>query len=417
MKKASISSTARFACALLFIIAIISSCNLFHLERINRYNDFTSDHLKNFQVNKIQIIVSDSIAHCPGASFPIGVIAVTPMHKELKTRGLCKGFVNWNSYSVRVEGGTFDQGMITLTTDPRISDGRFKITVTPYYYPELKQEIELPVSYKTKFIAVCKGQNGLGGFNGLSGTELQQMDTVKRKGYNGIRGQAGTDGETGSDGCIADVFVKAIIVSDKPLMNVLVINHCDNSHTTFWVDPDGGSLLIDVSGGDGGNGGNGGDGGAGVDGVGASYLYPVEYPTHPSDPQTSDDPKYYHNGSYYLVDLDLDSTKNPSGNGGKGGVGGNGGRGGNGGNGGVAIIHLDSSAVQWQNKISVNNSGGKAGKPGRGGYAGRGGRRAYLMLSKTDGDTGYTGAEGLKATSGLPGSAPVWRIEKVKMAW
>ena len=98
-------------------------------------------------------------------------------------------------------------------------------------------------------------------------------------------------------------------------------------------------------------------------------------------------------------------------------MGGNGGNGGYGGNGGVVVIHLDSSAAAWRNKILINNSGGKGGKPGTGGWAGGGGRRAYGMISKHDGDPGYIGAEGKKGKTGELGSAPVYRIEKVKMAW
>lgn len=401
---------------LLFFISTSPSCKLFKHQQSNPETDFVSDHLQNVQISKITVIIPDSLLLAPGTSFPIGVIARTSKGKELKTRGLCKGFVNWNSYIVEVEGGSFEKGMVTIDTDPKKTEKHFKISITAFSSPQFKQEIELPVSYKTNFIANCKGQKGASGKNGLSGAEIHQLDTTRRKSkdYSGWKGQAGSNGETGNDGCVADVFVKAMTLSGKKLMNVLVINHCDNSRSVFWIDPDGGSLTVDVSGGDGGDGGNGGDGETGVDGAGADYLS-----GNPAPSRLEFNPKYVAFPGPYAANIDLamDSTKNPSGNGGRGGIGGNGGRGGNGGNGGVAVIHLDSSAVDWKNKIAVNNSGGKAGKSGTGGYAGRGGRAAYLMSSKTDGDTGYIGAEGIKGESGKPGSAAIWRTESVLLNW
>lgn len=417
MKKQLLPSfTSRTVFLFFFLLSVSHSCNPFHRNTVNPETDFVSDHLQNVQVNKIRIIIPDSILFSPGSSFPIGVIASSSKGKELKTRGLCNGFVNWNSYSVEVEGGVFEKGIVTIDSDPKKTDRHFKISIAPFVSPQLKQEVELVISYKTNFIANCKGQKGISGKNGLSGEEVHQLDTTRRKknNYSGWRGQAGSNGETGGDGCVADAFVKAMTLSGKKLMNVLVINHCDNSHLVFWIDPDGGSLTINVSGGEGGNGGDGGDGEAGIDGAGADPL------VGNTSPRRLDfNPKYVPFPGPYApnIDLAMDSTKNPSGNGGRGGIGGNGGRGGNGGNGGVAVIHLDSSAVEWKNKIVVNNSAGKPGKSGTGGYAGKGGRAAYLMSSKTDGDNGYIGAEGIKGESGKPGSATIWRTESVKLVW
>jgi hypothetical protein len=402
---------------LLFLVSVFTACDLFHFNTLNPYNDTVSDHLKKYSVKKIQIVVPSADSIYPGSTFSFGVIAETRSKKELKTRGSLNGFVNWSSYLVQVDGGYFENGMITVNPDPRRTDGHLKITVTPFEFPELKQELIVPISYKRKFIANCKGHNGVGGYNGLSGDDLKKLDTLhKHRASQPYDGQAGTDGERGADGCIADVFVKSITVSGKQLMDVLVINHCNNEHLVYRIDPDGGSLLVNVSGGDGGNGGRGGDGGRGIDGAGADYKV-QPYPIVPL-PDSLGDPKFYHyNGSYYYMDLQMDSTKDPSGNGGPGGIGGNGGNGGIGGNGGVTVIHLDSSAVQWKDKIVVDNSGGKAGIPGKGGWAGKGGRHAYGMMTKHDGDNGYIGAPGIKGKKGEPGSPAEYRVETVKMAW
>ncbi|MDQ3109108.1 MAG: hypothetical protein M3R17_04360 [Bacteroidota bacterium] len=394
------------------LLLIVPSCKLFHFDKLHPSDDFISDHLGDYRINKISIIVSDSVKIYPGASFPIDVVAVTAGKKQLKTRGLPNGFVNWNSYAVRVEGGTFSKGIVTVNADPRNTGNPFKFFVYPYYYPDVKSEIILSLSYKAKFIADCRGQKGANGINGPAGGAADSLRFPPV--YKGRRGAAGTNGETGSDGCLADVFVKAMMVNDKEIMNVLVVNHCDNSHSVFWVDPDGGSLVVDVSGGNGGNGGNGGDGEKGMDGTGYSFYW---VDPGPSYPETVDDPKFNHNGYFYLVDLVMDSTKNPSGNGSNGGIGGNGAHAGNGGNGGVVIIHFDSSAVQWENKITINNSGGKPGKPGTGGYAGSGGDAAYGMQSKVNGKTGYIGADGIKGKSGKPGTPAIQRIEKLAIRW
>ncbi|MEO5644353.1 MAG: hypothetical protein ABIQ40_01790 [Bacteroidia bacterium] len=395
---------------LLFLLAFVPSCNIFHKNTVDPYTDFTTDQLRNYRISKILLVIPDSTICFPGASFPLGIVAVISNGKELKTRNL-SGFVNWNSYAVTVMGGTFDNGMVTLEADPRNAGSHFTISVIPIAYPGLKQNLELPFTYKAKFIADCKGQKGTGGINGLTGAALHRLDTTKQfHVYDGRRGQAGSDGGTGQDGCIADVYVKAITVENKKMMSVLVINHCNNAQLNFYVDPDGGSLLVDVSGGDGGDGGNGGDGENGVDGAGASYLYTTVTPE--IDRYNSE---YYKYGIHY-IDLKTDSTYNPTGNGGDGGIGGNGGRGGLGGNGGIAIIHIDSSAVQWKDKINADNSGGKPGKPGNGGLAGWGGNGAYLMQSKKNGNNGYIGAEGMKGTPGKPGET-ILRIEKVEMKW
>lgn len=395
------------------VLLFASSCQLFHFDKINPYNDFTSDHLHKYDVNKISIVFPDTMAIYPGSSFPIGVIAVSG-RKELKTRGFSNGFVNWTSYAVRVEGGTFDKGIVTVNFDPRVIANHFKISVTPYYFPELKQEIEIPISYKTKFTAYCMGQNGKGGVNGLSGEELHQVDGTNQTNYNGYNGQRGTDGETARDGCMADVFVKAITVDEKKLMSVLVINRCDNAHSVFWIDPDGGSLVLDVSGGDGGDGGHGGNGEHGAHGVAPNYVYPAigHYPVIIAV-LYSNPPQYIYGYTNGIDSINYNTNLN----GGDGGIGGNGGNAGYGGNGGVAVIHLDSSAVQWKNKIVVENHGGKAGKPGTGGYAGLGGRGVLIDGMRINGKTGYIGAPGIKAKNGRPGGETEWRIEKVKMKW
>lgn len=411
MKNSSLHINAiRAAVVVFFLLVFAPSCWQRQHTQAYPAPDYNAG-LSGKRITKIKIVLPDSFVAFPGAAFPIGVIA-TSKKQELKTPGLTNGAVSWNNYSVAVEGGAFENGNVTLNADPRKTGSTIKISVTPISFPGLKQTIELPVSYKAKFVADCKGQKGADGFNGLSGAELHQLDTSKQwYTYNGRKGQAGSDGQPGGDGCIADVFVKAITVSEKKLMSVLVINHCDNSRSVFWVDPDGGSLIVDVSGGNGGNGGNGGDGEDGVNGAGADPLYTTVTPNIDRYNQ-----KYYKYGVNYM-DLSTDSTLNPSGNGGKGGVGGNGGRAGFGGNGGVAVVHLDSSAVEWKDKIFIDNSGGQAGKPGLGGYAGRGGEHAYLMISKQDGAYGYIGAEGIKAKRGQAGSATIWRVEKVEMKW
>jgi hypothetical protein len=373
----------RAAVVVFFLLVLVPSCWLRQHKQKDPVPGLNTS-LANARITKIKVVLPDSFSAFPGVTFPIGVIA-TSKKQELKTPGLTNGTVGWNNYSVVVENGTFENGNVTLPADPRKTGSTIQISVTPVSFPALKQVVTVPITYKAKFVADCKGQKGVNGFNGLSGAELHQLDTSKQwHTYNGRRGQAGSDGQPGGDGCIADVFVKAINVNEKKLMSVLVINHCDNSHSVFWVDPNGGSLVVDVSGGDGGSGGNGGDGEDGVNGAGADPLYTTVTPN-----LDRYNPKYYKYGINYM-DLSTDSTLNPTGNGGAGGIGGNGGRAGFGGNGGVAVVHLDSSAVEWKDKIFIDNSGG---------------------------NYGYIGAEGIKAHRGQAGSATIWRVEKVEMKW
>ncbi|HET6992180.1 MAG TPA: hypothetical protein VFJ43_12685, partial [Bacteroidia bacterium] len=77
----------------LFVLLSIPSCKIFHFDKLNPYNDFTTDQLSNYEISKIRIIIPDSVVISPGQSFSIGVIAETHFRKEIKTRGLCNGFV------------------------------------------------------------------------------------------------------------------------------------------------------------------------------------------------------------------------------------------------------------------------------------------------------------------------------------
>src|SRR4051812_43014358 len=110
MKTQTFQLSVRTVFLFFFALVLVPSCKVFHFDKINPYNDFTTDQLSRYEINKIRIIIPDSIIAFPGNSFSIGVIAETYLHKEIKTRGLCNGFVNWNSYAVHVEGGSFDKG-------------------------------------------------------------------------------------------------------------------------------------------------------------------------------------------------------------------------------------------------------------------------------------------------------------------
>ncbi|MBS3913864.1 MAG: collagen-like protein [Bacteroidetes bacterium] len=202
----------------------------------------------------------------------------------------------------------------------------------------------LIIRFKYNYVFSGGGANGRNGNNGSSGDN-------GKTGENAGDGAHGQNGENGTNADDVQVYIQRI-QSGSTVSKVKIVDF----HTTHlaYVDlANGGTILLNLNGGDGGNGGQGGDGG---------------------------------NGGHSNADEGLRA--------GQGGNAGYGGDAGNGGNGGTAIIYVDSLNMRYLNQIRISNNAGNPGKQGIKGSAGNGKEGASDGAYGKDGNAGVAGRQG-----------------------
>lgn len=294
----------------------------------------------------------------PGQSISIGIIVKTDKNKEYRTPGFPEDgsfrSIEWDRFSVEVEGGTFSNGKVVVSSNPAdINNYQVKVKAYMTKNPELRHELILNLDFKGAMLADFSGVAGKPGRSGQSGQrgDNGSSSTSPRDGGNGGQGGNGSDGGQGQD---IEVFVKmkADPILKKDLLEVRVKSKTTDADQIYFVDPAGGKLTISADGGAGGNGGSGGYGGPG--------------------------------GS--------NSYSKTSGNGGNAGFAGNGG---NGARGGSITVYIDPSADKLATgTLSYSNEGGAAGK---GGQAGVGGAKGdYPSNWGQHGTPGFAGNAGTK---------------------
>ncbi len=283
---------------------------------------------------------------CPGTQLGVEMVATLADGKALST----KGDVVWDAYEITSDLGVVGKrGAITLPSDPRETWGKVgRLSAVATDHPDKTATAELTASYACKFQASYYGGQGVKGLTGPAGS----TGSTGLVGGSGGSGAAGGDGAPGSD---LDVSVSLARhpSTGAPVLRVKIHDRTYNTEAYFAVDAEGGSLLIDASGGMGGVGGEGGVGGTGGSGT----------PTAPS---------------------------------GGGGVGGPGGPGGNGGPGGTISVKITPDAEPYLGRLSFANEGGPGGMAGQGGPGGNPG-------SSATGNAGARGAEGPDSYAGKPG--------------
>jgi len=231
-------------------------------------------YLAKIPVASIEASLPKGPAIAPGEKSPLLVTFTQPDGKLLLTEGQGKGKVLWKDLTVTPTVVSADQkGNVTLPKDPRISDGKVAhVTVTVPSHPDLRAELDIPVTYDYTFSANFSGSAGSSGMNGadgMDGTSGSMGSTDPNNPSRGGDGGDATDGSNGQDGGkggdAPPVQVRVAFRSTPhPLLQISV--SAAGKQRLYLVDPQGGSLTVKADGGPGGSGGRGGRGGRGGSG-------------------------------------------------------------------------------------------------------------------------------------------------------
>jgi len=313
--------------------------------------------------------LDDTLALCPGVAQPLEVELALKGGKTKHTRGKGRGHVAWREVELLLDGRVVDGVGVELPKDPRTSFGKTStLEVRLADRPELSRTYTVVPRYDCAYVLDLRGTQGAhgdgGGWDEVDGEDgapasVDEDGDYQGYGQDGQAGRSGRDGAHGSDGgpgSTARVFVYAHqdLVQVKVEASVLRDGKWKARTRRFLVDPQGGSLIVDVRGGDGGEGEDGQDGGDG--GMGGEG--------------------------------------DPPGRHGAGGHGGHGGDGGDGGPGGTVEFFIDPGALEVLELFEARYGGGAGGLGGNGGSGG-------------GGDTvGQEGGEGRAGRDGPPGAEP-----------
>jgi len=227
--------------------------------------------LNDVPVTGLSATLHPGPALAPGQSAQLIIVANAADAGRYVTVGAGQGNVLFDSFAfaataVRVDG----DGNVILSADPRDSQGQTPhLRVRANGHPEVVADLDIPVRYDADFTATFAGAPGRSGFDGLGGTDgidgfPGSIDlNHPSPGGNGTDGGDGHDGDAGGPGAPGEDVQGWITLLPGPpeLLQVRVASSAREQ--LFLVDPAGGRLLIDASGGAGGRGGSGGTGGRG----------------------------------------------------------------------------------------------------------------------------------------------------------
>ena len=231
-------------------------------------------YLAKTVVTSMQVSLPKGPAIAPGEKLGLMVQFTQPDGKVLVTEGQGKGKVLWSDITVTPTVVTADQkGNVTLARDPRVSDGKVgHVTITVASHPDLRAELDIPITYDYSFVSNFSGSKGADGMNGSDGMDgasgsVGSMDpnnpSPGGNGSNGTDGSPGQDGGNGGDAPPVQVRV-ALRSGTHPLLQMSVA--AAGKTRLYLVDPQGGALTVRADGGAGGSGGRGGRGGRGGSG-------------------------------------------------------------------------------------------------------------------------------------------------------
>jgi hypothetical protein len=230
--------------------------------------------LDKVPVTALSATLSPEPGLAPGKSGRLIITATTGDSKELVTVGAGRGKVLFDSFTFTATTLTVNKkGAVSLPADPRVSEGTTPhILVAVVGHSDVTTDLSIPVRYDVAFMANFagkpgfKGLDGSNGLSGSSGTDRSSDPTnpsAGGRGSDGSNGEDGRDGDSGQPGEAVHVWM-ALKGGDHPLLQVRAAS---KTHTQlFLIDPNGGSLTVNASGGAGGAGGSGGRGGRGGSG-------------------------------------------------------------------------------------------------------------------------------------------------------
>jgi hypothetical protein len=225
-------------------------------------------YLSKVQVTSVQASLLNGPAIAPGEKSPLIVQFTQPDGKVLVTEGKGKGKVMWQDLTVTPTVVTANnKGVLTLAHDPRKSDGKTAhVTITVPSHPDLKADLDIPITYDYNFVSNfsgARGSDGLSGSDGMAGSSGSMGSTDPNNPSPGGNGGNGTKGGDGGDGPPVQVRV-TLRPGAHPLLQASVA--AAGKTRLYLIDPQGGALTVTADGGAGGSGGRGGRGGAGGSG-------------------------------------------------------------------------------------------------------------------------------------------------------
>lgn len=231
-------------------------------------------YLDKTPIASMQASLPKGPAIAPGQQLPLVMQFTQPDGKVLMTEGLGNGKVLWRDLTITPAVVTADQkGNVTLPRDPRVSDGKVAhVTIAVPSHPDLRAELDIPITYDYNFFSNFSGSSGSSGMNGsdgMNGTSGTMGSTDPNNPSAGGNGGNGTDGSNGQDGRSGGnappVQIRvALRAGTHPLLQMSV--SAVGEQRLYLVDPQGGALTVQADGGSAGSGGRGGRGGQGGSG-------------------------------------------------------------------------------------------------------------------------------------------------------
>jgi len=232
--------------------------------------------LAKVPVVSMEASLPNNPAIAPGEKSSLVVEVTGTDGKVLATEGKGKGKILWKDLAVTASVVSVSKkGVLSLPKDPRVSDGKTgHVAITIPSHPGIHAELDIPLRYDYKFAASFSGAPGFPGSNGIDGSDGTigtpgSLDpnnpTPGGNGANGGNGADGSDGGNGGDAQPVQVMV-TLRPGAYPLLQISVTSTASRKARFFLVDPQGGSLTVNATGGAGGSGGKGGRAGRGGSG-------------------------------------------------------------------------------------------------------------------------------------------------------
>lgn len=230
--------------------------------------------LDKLPVTAVSAALSPDPGLAPGKSGRLIITAATSDAKQLVTVGAGHGNVLFDSFTMTATTVTVSKkGVVSLSADPRVSEGVSpRIHIAVVGHPDVAADLDIAIRYDVAFVANFAGKpgfKGADGFDGLAGSRGTDGSTDPNnlsaggQGGDGTSGGDGSNGDPGQPGEAVHVWM-TLKAGDRPLLQVRAVS---KTHTQlFLIDPNGGSLTVNASGGAGGAGGSGGRGGQGGSG-------------------------------------------------------------------------------------------------------------------------------------------------------
>ena len=258
----------RKVCLLILGIAALSGCSAIEVGLGLRMR------LDKVPVTAVSATLSPDPGLSPGKSGRLIITATTGDAKQFVTVGAGHGNVLFDSFTFTATTVTVSKkGVVALPADPRVSEGTVPhVLISVVGHPEVTTDLSIPVRYDAAFVANFAGKqgfagisgtDGLAGGSGMDGSSDPSNPSAGGRGGDGGNGGDGRDGDPGQPGEAVHVWM-TLQGGDHPLLQVRAAS---KTHTQlFLIDPNGGSLTVNASGGAGGAGGAGGRGGQGGSG-------------------------------------------------------------------------------------------------------------------------------------------------------